>query len=95
MKERAYQILNRIFGLGLTIAFFAGGLPLFPFLYALIVGGETGESIANFLYKSYYPWVFILASVSVLAGLAAMYVGGRTAFSVKDLSGGKKEPPMK
>lgn len=90
MKDRIYHILNRIYGIGLSAAFFAGGIPLIPFLLALILGGTAGEAIANFLYKSYYPWVFLLASVSVLVGLVAMYVGGQRAFSVKDL-GGKKD----
>jgi len=90
MKDRIYHILQRIYGIGLTAAFFAGGLPLIPFLLALVLGGGAGDAIANFLYKSYYPWVFLLASASVLVGLIAMYVGGQRAFSVRDL-GGKKE----
>lgn len=90
MKKKVYELLNRLYGITMTAAFFAGGLPLIPFVLALILGGSAGEAIAVFLYKSYYPWVILLASVSVLIGLVAMYLGKQSAFSVKDITGDKK-----
>lgn len=89
MKQKVYNILNRIYSVGMMISFFAGGLPLIPFIIAIIIGGSTGEAIAVFLYKSYYPWVIVLASISVLFGLVAMYIGKQHDFSVKTMSSKK------
>ena len=86
MRQKIEKVLQKIYGITLTISFFAGLLPLIPFIVALIIGGGaegTGETIANWLYKEYYPWVIALASIAILIGLVAMYVGGKEAFSTK------------
>ncbi len=83
MREKIYKILNRIYGLTMFVAFFGGVLPLIPFVIALIIGGTVGETISTFLYNSYYPWVIALASVAVVIGLIAMYVGKQSALSAK------------
>ena len=70
----------------MTVAFFGGLVPLVPFLIAIIIGGSTGEAIALFLYKEYYPWVIALASVSVIIGLITMYVNKEQALSAKSLN---------
>lgn len=67
----------------MTVSFFAGLLPLIPFVVALIMGGEWGEKISVFLYKQYYPWVIILGSVAIVVGMIAMYIGKIEALSVK------------
>ena len=89
MKEKIYNVLNRTYGICMMVSFFAGGLPIIPFIIAVIIGGQTGEAIATFLYKSYYPWVIVLASVSIVIGVVAMYVKKQHDFSLKSLS--KKE----
>ena len=78
--------MNRIYGAVLGVSFFAGLLPLIPFIVAIIIGGETGEAIAVFLYKQYYPWVIAAASVAVLIGWVSLYVGGK-----QGLTFGKKK----
>ena len=75
-------------------SFFAGVLPLIPFVIAIIIGGGeggTGEAIATWLYKQYYPWVIALASIAILIGLVAMYVGKKEAFSTKSFGIDKKQ----
>lgn len=86
MRQKIESILQKIYGITLTISFFAGLLPLIPFVVALCIGGGAegmGEKIAVFLYKQYYPWVIALASIAILIGLVAMYVGKKEAFSTK------------
>ena len=73
----------------MTVSFFAGILPIIPYGIALIIGGETGQAIAKFLYNDYYTWVILGASVSVLIGLIGLYVSGEEGLSVKSV--GKKE----
>ena len=94
MRQKIETVLQKIYGTTLMISFFAGLLPLIPFIIAIIIGGGeggTGEAIATWLYKQYYPWVIALASISILIGLISMYVGKKEAFSTKSFGIGKKE----
>ena len=98
MRQKIEKILQKIYGITLTISFFAGLLPLIPFIVALCIGGGkegTGEAIAVFLYKQYYPWVIALASAAILIGLVAMYVGKKEAFSAKSFGIDKKKDTAK
>ena len=88
MREKIYKALNKAYGIMMTISFFAGGIPIIPFVFAIIVGGETGEKISLFLYKQYYPWVIIIGSLAIIVGLAAMYAGKLEGLSVKKVSAG-------
>ena len=72
----------------MSISFFAGFLPLLPFVFAIIIGGELGETISLFLYKQYYPWVITVGSLALVVGLIAMYIGKLEGLSIK--STGKK-----
>ena len=96
MRQKIESILQKIYGITLMVSFFAGLLPLIPFIIAIIIGGGaggTGEAIATWLYKQYYPWVIALASIAILIGLISMYVGKKEAFSTKSfgISKAKKE----
>ena len=83
MREKIFKILNKIYGVMMTISFFAGFLPLPPFIFAIIVGGELGENISLFLYEKYYPWVIIIGSIALVIGLIAMYAGKLESLSIK------------
>ena len=91
MRKKLYTALNKVYGIMMTVSFFAGILPVLPFLYAIIVGGETAEAITVFCYKQYYPWVIVIGCLAILVGLAAMYVGKLEGLSVKKISGEKGE----
>ena len=86
VREKIYKILNKAYGILMTTSFFAGFLPIIPFIIAIIIGGSAGEAISIFLYKQYYPCVIILGSVAIIVGLAAMYVGKIQGLSVKKTS---------
>ena len=88
MRDRIYGTLNKVYGITMSVAFWGGLVPLIPYIIAIIIGGDAGEAISVFLYKQYYPWVIALASISVVIGLVAMYIGGKEALSTKSL--GKK-----
>ncbi len=93
MRERIANVLKKLYGITMTVAFFGGVVPLVPFIVALCIGGGSeglGETIAVWLYKQYYPWVIALASISVVIGLVAMYVSGQEALSSRSF-GTKKE----
>lgn len=89
MRKKLYSAFNKLYGILMSVAFWGGIIPLVPFIAAVIIGGATGEKIANFLYNQYYPWVIALASIAIIVGLIGMYIGKIEAFSTKSL--GKKE----
>ena len=82
MREKIYNALNKIYGVAILVSLFAGFIPVFPFIIAMIIGGNIGANISVFLYKQYYPWVAVLASVAVLIGIAAMYIGKHITFKL-------------
>ena len=91
MRKKVFNILKKTYGIMMSVSFFAGGLPLIPFLLAMIIGGKTGEAISVFLYKQYYPWVIICGSVAIVIGLIAMYIGKIEGLSVKNVSADDKK----
>ncbi len=88
MREKIFNAMKKVYGIVMSIAFWGGVIPLIPFIAAICIGGSTGESISLFLYKQYYPWVIALASIAVIIGLIAMYIGKVEALSTKSF---KKE----
>ena len=74
MREKIYDIINKIYGILMTTAFFGGLIPLIPFVIAIIIGGPQGEAMAIFIQKQVYPWIIALASTAVLLGWIAMCI---------------------
>ena len=91
MRNKLYNALKKAYGIMMTVSFFAGGLPIIPFIFALIVGGTLGENISVFLYKQYYPWVIVLGSLAIVVGLIAMYLGKLEGLSVKNVTAKDKK----
>ncbi|MBE6344461.1 MAG: hypothetical protein E7063_02050 [Spirochaetaceae bacterium] len=81
-KKIAY-ILQYIFGWGIFIALFVGGISFLGYLVALFIGGEIAQNICHFIYKILYPILVYISSVSVIIGLIKMYLCGETALSTK------------
>lgn len=79
MKEfrtKLANILSWIYGAGIAVALFAGGLSFLGYVAAIIVGGPVATEICAFIYKQVYPVLFYISSGSVLLGLVKMYVAG-------------------
>lgn len=84
MKETCKKIaavLKTIFGYGIMIALFVGGLTFFGYVAALFIGGSTATAICTFLYKSVIPVIIYLSVIMVLIGLVAMYLNGEVALT--------------
>ena len=90
MKEKILKILKLIFGYGIMICLFAGGLSFFGYVAALIIGGDTAAAICTFIYKQFFPIVFIVTSSLILLGLIRMYISNEHAFTANRRK--KKEP---
>ena len=74
--KRLINILSYIYGTGVALALFAGGLSFFGYLAAFCIGGETATAICVFIYKTLYPILFCFSSGIALLGLLKMYLAG-------------------
>ena len=91
MREKLYKFLNKAYGVIMTVSFFAGIVPLFLFVVAMIIGDPVGEKLALFLYKDVHPYIIASASVAIWIGWIAMCVGKKESLSVKNISGEDKK----
>ena len=86
MKEtlkKISDVCKLIFGYGIMISLFVGGLTFFGYVAALIIGGDAAAAICEFLYKTISPIVIYLSTTMVLFGLLAMYLAGEYALTAK------------
>ena len=85
MKEictKISNVLRMVFGYGIMITLFAGGMTFFGYLAAIVIGGEAATMICVFIYKTIIPVIIRVSTVLVLLGLAAMYLNGEVALTV-------------
>ncbi len=95
MRQKIYRVLNKTYAVMMFVSFFAGFLPVIPFIVALVIGGEIGPAIYTFLFSDYYPWVIALGSASILVGLIAMYVGKIEDLSLKSMDNKEQDGEQK
>ena len=92
--KKLSAVLKVIFGYGIMICLFAGGLTFFGYLAALIIGGETAGDICTFIYKTIIPYIIKASTVMVLLGLLAMYLNGEMALTSNKKKARKHEGEM-
>lgn len=81
--KKISEVMKLIFGYGIMICLFAGGLTFFGYMAALIVGGDTAVRICEIVSKEITPVIIQTATFFVVFGLVAMYLGGETALTSK------------
>ena len=81
--NKVAKVIEVIFGYGIMISLFVGGITFFGYVAALIAGGETAVLICEFIYKKLYPVLVYFSSVIVLLGLLKMYLCGETALKAE------------
>ena len=94
MKEfckKISDVLKIIFGYGIMITLFAGGLTFFGYVAALIIGGNTATAICTVIYKDIIPIIIYASVILVLLGLVAMYLGGEVALTPEKKKAKKHE----
>lgn len=74
--------LKTVFGYGIMICLFAGGMTFFGYVAALIIGGDVAAAICEFISKGFMPWVIRGSTVLVLLGLVTMYLSGEQALTI-------------
>lgn len=81
-KSKLALLLSKIFGWGIFCVTVAGALSFFGFLTALAIGGDSGQALAIFVQKKYFPIVIRFTSAMIFVGLIAMYAGKEQALSL-------------
>ncbi len=79
--KKISTVLKTIFGYGILLTLFAGGLTFFGYVAALIIGGNAAAAICAFIYDKFIPVIVYATSLLVLLGLVAMYLGGEMALT--------------
>ena len=92
--KKIAAVLKTIFGYGILICLFAGGLTFFGYLAALIIGGDTAAAICVFIYKTVIPYIIKLSTIMVLLGLLAMYLNGEMALTADKKKAAKHKGEM-
>ena len=96
MKEslkKVSDVFKLIFGYGIMVVLFAGGLTFFGYILAIIIGGETATAICTWIYKSFVPVLIYVSTILILFGLLTMYLAGEKALvpSMKNSKSKKEE----
>ena len=84
MKEffnKLTGVFKTVFGYGIIICLFGGGLTFFGYLAAIIIGGDTATLICEFIYKSIFPIIIKTSTILVLFGMLIMYLSGDKALT--------------
>ena len=84
MKEtlkKISDVFKLIFGYGIMIVLFAGGLTFFGYVAALMIGGETATNICTWIYKRFVPVMITTSTILILFGLLTMYLAGEKALT--------------
>jgi hypothetical protein len=92
--KKISSIIRVIFGYGIRICLFAGGLTFFGYLAALIIGGDTAATICEVIYKTIIPYIIKASTILVLLGLLVMYLNGETALTSNKKKSTKHEGEM-
>lgn len=92
--KKLSSILRIVFGYGIMLCLFAGGLTFFGYIAALCIGGDTAAAICEFIYETIVPIIIKSSTVLVLLGLLVMYLNGETALTANKKKASKHAGEM-
>lgn len=94
---KVVSVLKFIFGWGVMLSLFAGGLTFFGYVVALCIGGGEGgigAEICRVISKEITPVITYVSTSCVLLGLLTMYMSGDKALTVSTEDSSKHEGEM-
>ena len=94
MKETMKKIAEKlkiVFGYGIMLTLFVGGLTFFGYLVALIIGGDTAALICEVIYKQIVPVMIKVTTILVMFGLVTMYLADEKALTPSKRDKGVKK----
>lgn len=84
MKKKLNQLANgcrMIFGYGIMVVTFAGGLTFLGFLAALVIGGDAAAAICAVIRNHVFPVIVYATTSLIVLGLLSMYLKGEKALT--------------
>lgn len=91
LMKKISNILRVVFGYGIMICLFAGGLTFFGYVAALMIGGDTAATICRIIYDEIIPIIIKTSTILVLLGLVIMYLNGEKALTSSKKKSSKHE----
>lgn len=91
LMKKISNILRVVFGYGIMICLFAGGLIFFGYVAALMIGGDTAATICRIIYDEIIPIIIKTSTILVLLGLVVMYLNGEKALTSSKKKSSKHE----
>ena len=88
--KKISDVCRIVFGYGIEIVLFVGGLTFFGYLAAVIIGGDTAAAMCEWISKSLTPVIIYASTILILFGLLIMYLSGEKAL-VPDKKKASKE----
>lgn len=79
--EKVSNVCKLIFGYGIMITLFMGGLTFFGYLIALFIGGDIAAGICTLIYERVVPVMIYVTTCLILFGLFSMYLAGEKALT--------------
>ncbi len=92
--KKISSVLSTIFGYGIMLSLFVGGLTFFGYLVALVIGGDIATEICTFIYKTILPIVIKTSTIMVLLGIVIMYLNGEVALTSNKKKAAKHKSEM-
>ncbi|MFB0972916.1 MAG: hypothetical protein GX666_00720 [Tissierellia bacterium] len=86
MKLKFAKIIESLFSIFVIIAIAGGGIVFLMFVVGIILGGDTGNSLAISAKNVVMPMFIRSAAVSVFLGLLHYYIIGNHALTMEDSS---------
>lgn len=75
-------VLDYIYGYGIMLCLFIGGLTFLGYIIAFFIGGEVATAICVFIYKKLFKYLIYASSVIVCLGLINMYIKKQKALNL-------------
>jgi len=92
LMKKISEKLKIVFGYGIMLTLFVGGLTFFGYLVALIIGGDTAVLICEVIYLQIVPIMIKATTILIMFGLVTMYLAGEMALTAsKQNKSGKGE----
>ncbi len=70
------SVLEWIVGSAFGVCLFVGGLGFIGYVIAFCVGGESATALCTWLYKSFYPILIKIGTISTLITFVMLYLRG-------------------
>lgn len=84
MRKMLNKLGKSIFSIFIMIAIAGGGIVFVMFVIAIIIGGETGNSLALLAKNTVMPLFIRCAAISMAGGLLNFYASGNHELTMDD-----------